>query len=167
MRAAWRRSWPILPERTNIADLIDKARPQITDALAADGLRQVSPDVWQVRNLGGLRLVVELIVDDEAEPAPTGRVLRPCGTHAAYVRHKARGEAVCDACLDAERTYQADRSRARRARKAPPRELQPCGTVAAHRRHVRRGEQPCDACAAAYRVDNTARVRSSRSRAAS
>ncbi len=47
--------------------------------------------------------------------------LQPCGTHSAYVRHKARGEDVCDVCLVAEREYQRNRpgrrpgARARRA----------------------------------------------------
>ena len=37
--------------------------------------------------------------------------LAPCGTHAAFTRHKARGEAVDALCLGAEREYQRDRKR--------------------------------------------------------
>lgn len=34
--------------------------------------------------------------------------LRPCGTVAAYVRHRRRGEAPCQACRDANARYYAD-----------------------------------------------------------
>lgn len=40
--------------------------------------------------------------------------LRPCGTHAAYCRHKARGEEIDTRCLHAERAYQRDRKREQR-----------------------------------------------------
>lgn len=42
------------------------------------------------------------------------RTLRPCGTHAAYWRHKARGEQIDPRCRHAERAYQRDRKRERR-----------------------------------------------------
>jgi hypothetical protein len=38
--------------------------------------------------------------------------LRPCGTHAAFARHKAHGEPPCAVCTDAERAYQARRRNA-------------------------------------------------------
>lgn len=41
--------------------------------------------------------------------------LRPCGTHAAFNRHKARLEEPCTDCVQGERIYQADKARARRA----------------------------------------------------
>ncbi|MEU4513250.1 hypothetical protein AB0G05_27450 [Nonomuraea wenchangensis] len=38
---------------------------------------------------------------------PTNRQgLEPCGTHAAYNRHKAHGEDPCDACVVGEQIYQ-------------------------------------------------------------
>lgn len=40
--------------------------------------------------------------------------LRPCGSHAAHARHKARGEEVDVACLEAEREYQRNRKRKER-----------------------------------------------------
>lgn len=43
------------------------------------------------------------------------RVLKPCGTHAAYVRHVSRGEPVDPLCLAEERRYQRERVRGRRA----------------------------------------------------
>ena len=43
------------------------------------------------------------------------RVLTPCGTHAAYARHRSRGEAVCGPCGVEEKRYQRDRKRVERA----------------------------------------------------
>lgn len=45
---------------------------------------------------------------------PISRGLARCGTRAAFMRHKDRGEVVDDACRDAERTYQRERKRAQR-----------------------------------------------------
>lgn len=42
------------------------------------------------------------------------RNLRPCGTHAAYVRHRAAGQDPCEPCVHAERAYQRARPRDRR-----------------------------------------------------
>lgn len=42
--------------------------------------------------------------------------LRPCGTHAAFIRHRNYDEEPCDDCRMAERTYQ--RLRKRRNRRA-------------------------------------------------
>lgn len=46
-------------------------------------------------------------------PPPEEPGLRPHGTHAAYVRHRAKGERPCPACVRAERDYH----RTRRARR--------------------------------------------------
>lgn len=40
-----------------------------------------------------------------------GRQLKPCGTEAAYKRHKRNGEAPCDACARAHRDGQRGRDR--------------------------------------------------------
>lgn len=39
--------------------------------------------------------------------------LRPCGTHAAIKRHRNRGEALCDACAEYQRTYNREYARVR------------------------------------------------------
>lgn len=58
-------------------------------------------------------------VDQPDDRSPGGRgpvrPLRPCGTHAAYVRHKSRGELPCRRCRTAERAYQRSRPRRRAA----------------------------------------------------
>lgn len=47
-----------------------------------------------------------------------GQTLQPCGSHAAFVRHKNHGEQPCDACVVGERKYQAEKARERRKRAA-------------------------------------------------
>lgn len=42
------------------------------------------------------------------------RLLKPCGTHAAYVRHWSRSEPSCEPCQQAERDFQRERFRLRR-----------------------------------------------------
>lgn len=53
---------------------------------------------------------------DDQPPTPTPHITtrRPCGTHAAYARHKANGEPIDARCLHAERAYQRNRKRAQR-----------------------------------------------------
>lgn len=53
--------------------------------------------------------------------------LKPCGTHAAYNRHKARGEQIDDVCRSAERTYQSEKYQRQvaRSRRTPPVYLSP------------------------------------------
>ena len=93
------------------------------------------------------------------------RVLKPCGTHAAYQRHLRLGEKPCAECTRAKRNYQRDWNKANR-KELPP--LKPCGTEAAYRRHLRRGESPCAACRAAESAASTKRRadRAAESRAA-
>lgn len=47
--------------------------------------------------------------------AANGQLLKPHGTHAAFNRHKKRGEEVCEPCVFGERDYQRDRKRTTRA----------------------------------------------------
>ena len=48
------------------------------------------------------------IAEQPPEPKPP-RPLSPCGTHAAFNRHKLRKESIDDACIIAERAYQRAR----------------------------------------------------------
>lgn len=43
---------------------------------------------------------------------------QPCGTRAAYKRHKARGEDPCAPCVAAQRQYEAGIKRAKRAERS-------------------------------------------------
>ena len=68
--------------------------------------------------------------------------LKPCGTNAAYARHKRNGEYPCDACLAA---HAADV-----AKYQPPKSnLKRHGTVARYKWHLSHKEKPCDKCKAA------------------
>ena len=78
------------------------------------------------------------------------RELKPCGTRAAYQRHRRAGEEPCDPCREAMRAANRQFEESRPPRKRNRRELKPCGTRAAYARHRRNGETPCDACRAAY-----------------
>ena len=83
------------------------------------------------------------------------RTLQPCGTVAAYDRHRGRGEEPCQPCRAAKATYnRAFRDRKRRGEVSPPPPLpspKPCGTVAAYKRHLKRGEVICLPCKIAVR----------------
>jgi hypothetical protein len=91
-----------------------------------------------------------------------GNPLAPCGTEAAYRRHKRYKEPVDDACeaghkewLDKSRerrrrTRKLSRVRARERNGYVRKEPQPCGTSAAFYRHKRRGEAIDQACRLAY-----------------
>lgn len=62
------------------------------------------------------------------------RPLQPCGTHAAYKRHKRRGERPCDACARAAREF--SRRQRERARGGVPSSAVVAPIVAAQaRRH--------------------------------
>ena len=50
--------------------------------------------------------------------APIDRVFQPCGTHAAFNRHRSRGEDPCGVCIAGERIYQRLRARDRRPKGA-------------------------------------------------
>lgn len=46
------------------------------------------------------------------------RELKPCGTWAAYMRHRRRGEPVCEPCAAAARDQKTSRKREEQARRA-------------------------------------------------
>jgi hypothetical protein len=77
-----------------------------------------TPD-WMAEHLGATDQEIDAALrwldacNDEDEQ---GRAPIPCGSHAAYNRHKAKGEPVCSRCRYAEAEYQAERNRARTGR---------------------------------------------------
>lgn len=76
------------------------------------------------------------------EPKPT-RELKPCGTTAAYERHRSRGETPCEACRKAN----TEAKRARNCTPTPERRKPIAhGTYAGYRQHAYRGETPCAEC---------------------
>ena len=91
-----------------------------------------------------------------AEPKPAAppkselTIMQPCGTNAAYIRHRKRGEAPCAACTEARREYVATwRNTPPEARRRPE---AACGTYAGAVRHYRNKEPLCEPCADARRT---------------
>lgn len=91
------------------------------------------------------------------------RILKPCGTHAAYCRHINRGEQPCEPCKRAhaehQHAYAAEHREARRAasrayylrhKDGGSAHLDPCGTPSAYQRHVRHQEEACTPCKTAW-----------------
>lgn len=73
--------------------------------------------------------------------------LAPCGTPAAYKRHKQHGEPIDEACAEAYRKRsQAQRDKAKRTRPVGP---PVCGTPRGYRHHRKNGEDACKPCKAA------------------
>lgn len=84
------------------------------------------------------------------KPKPK-KPLQPCGTNAAYARHKAKGEIPCPEC------YAAHSENQKKYR--PPPKLKGHGTDARYARHRRDGEDPCKACKEAHNRRNRMRDR--------
>lgn len=45
----------------------------------------------------------------DAFDPPRGRPVKPCGTEAAFARHRRKGETPCDPCVDAHARYEKQR----------------------------------------------------------
>jgi hypothetical protein len=122
VKATYRMTWPILDSRITLADLIGAATIDLAAAVRAERYSQAGPVQWQlVQDPRGLRLRAQVAIanGDDVVRRP-GRVLQPCGTHAAYMRHKARREDPCAECVIAERAYQRARDRRGRPHWTPP-----------------------------------------------
>lgn len=97
------------------------------------------------------------------EDTPTSRVLRPCGTYAAWCRHKYHGEEIDLECAKAKTAYDREQTEKKRLRREggyvpkPRKPKQPCGTYAASQRHYRDGEPLCEPCKAAKSEYETAK----------
>ena len=90
-------------------------------------------------------------------------VKKPCGTRAAYQRHRLNGTLPCDMCVTARREYEAA-ARLRAGMK--PRVLSRCGTPGGYGRHRRKKERPCDPCRLAHNEAERERRRRKRAEAA-
>lgn len=80
-------------------------------------------------------------------------LLRPCGTNAAYYRHRKNGEEPCEPCKEAQREYMRQYKGVVKPRgpRARPIGVRPeCGTQYAYKLHVKNREI-CDVCLAATR----------------
>jgi hypothetical protein len=103
------------PEEITALIVVQAAMIPVDDSPPADLLAWVRWDEYGQPLPGPVR---EIPV---APSRPGPRHLQPCGTYAAYNRHRARGELVDDSCREAAREYWRDRrpARTRRPRLVP------------------------------------------------
>lgn len=115
-----------------ILELAVTVRDEGIDAVTAaarEALSAAGGDPIAALTIAAALIPVDQPVDTWWQPGLTfervpraPRMLAPCGTHAAYARHKSHDEPIDDACRDAERAYQRARVRAARAKRAAQRE---------------------------------------------
>ena len=110
-------TWPIVDLDVPLSVLLHQATGDTAAHLA--GRKPTGPPVWTITAAKprGLALTVAVPLEDHprlvvSPPRPEA----PHGTHAAFNRHKGRGEVPCAECVVGERDYQRDRARKRRAR---------------------------------------------------
>ncbi|WP_228988624.1 WhiB family transcriptional regulator [Streptomyces sp. DH8] len=94
---------------------------------------------------GGLTPVQRWAADPhtQAGKGKGGRRLAPCGTDAAYERHRRDGEQPCDPCRRAHNKRNAQLRAEARHRGAAATE---CGTRGGYQKHRRNGEAACGPC---------------------
>ncbi|MFC8282902.1 WhiB family transcriptional regulator [Streptomyces cyaneofuscatus] len=78
-----------------------------------------------------------------AAQGKSGRQLAPCGTDAAYDRHRRNGEQPCDPCRRAHNERNVQVRAETRHRRAASTE---CGTRGGYQKHRRNGETACAPC---------------------
>ena len=78
-------------------------------------------------------------------------VSNPCGTYAAYERHRRAGETPCDACYEGLRRYSRERYAVRVGRPVRRWQRVQCGTNSGYIDHVTKRTEPCAKCRKAHR----------------
>lgn len=124
-----------------------KPLPASTAALVLSLIGQGATYAQAAREAGVSRGYVYKLRKRVAIDGRTGRKLKPCGTNAAYKRHRQKGER-CVKCWKAH----ADAVRKFKKKKPGPKGLRPCGTEAAYRRHYRNKETPDQMCLDAHKL---------------
>ena len=107
-------TWPVNEVRVPLADLLAQATRDLEVALREAKLTAGAPFEWTMQTK---RRTLWLTCDVPLAEREAHRP-RPCGTHAAFVRHKANNEQPCEPCVLAEREYQRLRHLRRRERAA-------------------------------------------------
>lgn len=86
----------------------------------------------------------------KVERKPYNLVLEPCGTNAAALRHRRRGEPLCVPCREAKNAYAREIGAKRRRAEGKP--VRPKvverehGTLVGWRQHKNRDEEVCEPC---------------------
>jgi hypothetical protein len=95
-------------DRGDVQCAIDRADPRALCLVLA----AMVDDERSIRGL--LRDVPQLLRWMDSPRVRPRKPLQPCGTHAAFSRHRARGEEPDELCREAERAYQRARDRIRK-----------------------------------------------------
>lgn len=106
--------------RETIGETLDSLTPAQARALPVVLAAMVDPEAHLNDLLGWVTWDEHgqpLYAHDRHPDRPAVATLRPCGTHAAYQRHKAASETPCRSCVEGERAYQRAKTR-RQRRKA-------------------------------------------------
>lgn len=119
--------------------------------------------VWREPGREAQRSKVELAIKAEeqklvADAPKKPRGLKPCGTVAAYQRHRDKGEEPCGPCKRAKSEYDRESGVQRRSRPWKPtihREV--CGTTAGYKKHIYHRDRPCYPCSEAIFAYNQTR----------
>lgn len=111
-------AWATRCAAQNLAVVVRDEGPNAVRRAARAVLRAAGGDPVAALTAAATAICVDHGDDHWWERERTGplaphRDVTPCGTHAAYNRHKDHGEPVDDACGTAERQYQAARHRRR------------------------------------------------------
>lgn len=106
-------------DHDEIAHIINPLTRDELIALTVVLAAAISPDA---RLTSALSWASPTAAADLVKHQQTARMLQPCGTHAAFNRHRAAGQEPCDDCWAAERIYQTARNRKRRAADAQQQE---------------------------------------------
>lgn len=114
-------TWPIRDIDMPLSALLHEATLDVHAALGTQ--RPAGPPTWTIAPAKprGLALTIDVPLSAPTPPRPVRAAPQeplPCGTHAAFNRHRKRGETPCGPCVVAERDYQRARKRASRARGA-------------------------------------------------
>lgn len=105
-------TWPVLDVTVPLADMLGQATHEVELVVRAAKVSPAAPFRWTMETKrSALWLTCDVPLASPAASEP-----QPCGTHAAFARHRAHGEQPCEPCVIGEREYQRARHVRRRAK---------------------------------------------------
>jgi hypothetical protein len=128
-------------------------RTRLTPEQELELIEEQKDEDWSIQQLSVIYKISERTVyrilarHQNPRPKLNPRKVMPCGTNAAYQRHRRKGEYPCPKCLEA---HAADVALYSKPKPKSTRKLAPCGTHAAYKRHRKNGEEACFRCLKAH-----------------
>lgn len=157
-----------LPGKPASLATLTRTAINLADRLHSGDVEAVHADLLalQAEQLAQVAMILAGMASRPRVNSKNRNQLRPCGTHAAFARHKRRGDPFCATCDIAERIYHRERKR-RAAAQDRHDELVDigCGTHPGYNRHKYHGEKVDKACADAERTYQRDRKRAQRAAA--